>query len=258
MKILLVYTGRKSGFGGAETFTFGLLSALRRRRFDCELFWIGVAPAGLCTDNITIGTLAAELVDTVHRRKIDVVHAAVGDWDSGLSLLKRMCPKVALVVTNHGEVVGRWSSRYCDAVVGCSAWTAAAQQATTDLRVHAILNGINTERFVPAASETTGGPIVGWVGRGSCWEKGLDQFAAVAPALKRGGVKIWIADYDGPSKVLPEAAGLLKPVADRWEGIPQDQMPAFYQQIAASGGCVMLTARSEGLPLRLLEAQACG
>jgi hypothetical protein len=35
-------------------------------------------------------------------------------------------------------------------------------------------------------------------------------------------------------------------------------MPGIYQTIAASGGCIVSTASMEGLPLALLEAQACG
>jgi glycosyltransferase involved in cell wall biosynthesis len=257
MRILLVHTNQTTGVGGGQTFTINLLNALRRRGFDCELFWIGVAPWGYSQANTTSGTLA-ELVDTVRRRQIDVVHAAVADWDSGVALVRRMNPQVALVVTNHGEVYRGWDSRNCEAVVGCSAWTAAAQQAATDLPVQVVLNGVDTERFVPAPRATTGGPIVGWVGRGASWEKGLDQFAPIAPALKVAGVRVWVADPDGPANVLPEVARVLGPAADRWEGVPQELMPAFYQEIAASGGCVMLTSRNEGLPLRLLEAQACG
>jgi hypothetical protein len=37
-----------------------------------------------------------------------------------------------------------------------------------------------------------------------------------------------------------------------------DQMPSAYQEIAASGGCVVSTSPCEGFGLALLEAQACG
>jgi glycosyltransferase involved in cell wall biosynthesis len=257
MRILLAATGRAVTFGGGETFIVNLLGALRRRGVDCELFWIGVATKGLNQAYTSNGTLA-ELVKIILERQIDVVHAGVADWNAGISLLRKMCPQVTLVLTNHGEVYPGWNSQNCDAIVGCSAWTAAAQRAAADMPVSAVLNGIDTERFVPAQRAMSGPPIVGWMGRGASWEKGLDRFAPIAPALKEAGLRIWVADYDGPSKVSPEIARVLGPVADRWEGIPQESMPAFYQDIAASGGCAMLTAYSEGLPLRLLEAQSCG
>lgn len=257
MRILIVHTSRTARLGGGQTFSINLLNALRWSNVDCELFWIGEAPWGYSHENTSSGTLA-ELVNTVLRRKVDVVHAAVSDWDSGVALVRRLSRHAALVVTNHGEVYPGWNSRNCDGIVGCSAWTAAAQQAATDLPVQVVYNGIDTDRFVPAPRIANGAPIVAWVGRGADWVKGLDQFAPIAPLLKNAGFRVWLADPDGPGKVMPEVARLLGPAADRWEAIAQESMPAFYQEIAASGGCVMLTSRSEGLGLGLIEAQACG
>src|SRR5258708_7540650 len=160
MRILLVHANRSSGLGGGQTFTINLLNSLRRRGFDCELFWIGVSPWGYQQANTASGTLA-DLVKTVLRRQVDVVHAAVADWDFGVALVRRMSPQVALGLTNHGEVYEGWNSRNCDAIVGCSAWTAAAQQAATDLPVQVVLNGVDTKRFVPAPQAASGPPIVG-------------------------------------------------------------------------------------------------
>jgi glycosyltransferase involved in cell wall biosynthesis len=257
MRLLLAYANHNPRLGGGQTFMVNLLGALRRRGFDCELFWIGVAPWGYSSSHMSSGTLA-ELVDTVIRRRIDVVHAAVQDWESGVGLVRRMSPRTALVLTNHGEVYRGWNSRNCDALVGCSAWTAAAQQAETDLPVQVVFNGIDTDRFIPAPRATSGGPIVGWVGRGAVPGKCLGRFAAIAPVLKHAGARIWVADPDGAANGLPEIVRVLGPAADRWGGVAYESMPAFYQEIAASGGCVVSTSPSEGLPLALVEAQACG
>jgi hypothetical protein len=40
--------------------------------------------------------------------------------------------------------------------------------------------------------------------------------------------------------------------------VPFDAMPDLYREVAASGGCILSTSVREGLPLTLLEAQACG
>jgi hypothetical protein len=57
---------------------------------------------------------------------------------------------------------------------------------------------------------------------------------------------------------VPEAVSALLPVADFWGAVPVEKMAGFYQEVAASGGCVISTSSFEGLPLTLLEAQACG
>jgi len=91
--------------------------------------------------------------------------------------------------------------------------------------------------------------------------KRIDKFAAVAPALHSAGLRIRLADPYGPDeveKVVPDAARSLRPVAEFWGAVSKDKLPAFFQEVADSGGCVLSTSISEGLPMALLEAQACG
>jgi hypothetical protein len=91
--------------------------------------------------------------------------------------------------------------------------------------------------------------------------KRIDKFAAVAPTLHRAGLRIRIADPYGPDeveRVAPEAARTLRPLAEFWGAVQKDKLPAFFQEVADSGGCVLSTSISEGLPMALLEAQACG
>jgi glycosyltransferase involved in cell wall biosynthesis len=153
-----------------------------------------------------------------------------------------------------------WVSTNCDALVACSRWDAAEQQQQTDLPVHVVLNGIDTGMFAPA--RTTGGagpPVVAWIGRG--WDlkqKRLDVLASIAPLLHKAGVRLRVADPGGPARAAPGIAEVLSPLVEFWGPVPRPGMAPFFQEIAASGGCVLSTSAFEGLPLALLEAQACG
>ena len=105
-------------------------------------------------------------------------------------------------------------------------------------------------------------PVVAWIGRGpDMTHKRIDKLAAIAPALRRAGVRLWIADPFGPAeveKVVPEAARVLRRSAEFWEGVPRERLPEFLREVAASGGCVLSTSVREGLSMALIEAQACG
>jgi hypothetical protein len=72
---------------------------------------------------------------------------------------------------------------------------------------------------------------------------------------------LWLAEAFGAeavSRAVPGAAEVLAPLADVWAGIPREEMPAFLQRVAASGGVVLSTSSYEGLGLAYVEAQACG
>jgi glycosyltransferase involved in cell wall biosynthesis len=152
-----------------------------------------------------------------------------------------------------------WTTHSCDALVAVSNWIKDALQPFTDVPIGVIHNGIDTRRFVPADRIPTSPPIVAWVGRGSAPRKRLEVFAAVAPLLRRAGLRVWVIDQQGPEScthVPAEAVRTLSAIAERWEGVRFEDMARTYQEIAASGGCVLSTASMEGLPLTLLEAQA--
>jgi hypothetical protein len=91
--------------------------------------------------------------------------------------------------------------------------------------------------------------------------KRIDHLAAIAPALSAAGLRIWIADPYGADKVAevaPEAARTLRPLAEFWDMVAKNDLPDFYQQVAASGGCILSTSAREGFGLVLAEAQGCG
>ena len=202
-----------------------------------------------------------ELLKLVGSRGFDVVHAITEDWPTGISAVRHLKKtRTALVLSSQGRIVSHWNSRHCDGLIGCSGWDVKEQQKTADFAVTRIYNGIDLERFSPDGRTAKGEkPIVAWVGRGSDLEqKRIDLLAGAAKKLAEAGLRLWIADPDGPAKVLASAARVLEPIAERWGKVAWEAMPGFYRDVAASGGAVLSTAAFEGLPLSLAEAQACG
>jgi glycosyltransferase involved in cell wall biosynthesis len=247
-----------------------LQSELARMGHPCELFFFerGSGARDLPANvRIHFGTLA-DLMRLVAAQRVDVVHANNIDWPTGISVVRRL--GATLVLTAHKvrdpAWTHGWTARNCDAFVGVSQWIRDGLQPFTDARIQVVHNGIDTRRFTdgdsPRVAEgDSAAPIVAWIGRGAAPRKRLEAFAAIAPALQRAGLRIWVIDQQGPDQFAarcPEHARELLAVAERWQGVSFDDMPAFYGQVAASGGCVVSTASMEGLPLTLLEAQACG
>ncbi len=273
MKILLAYEWCE--VGGVEAFMVALASRLRARGHSCEFFFFKHGPMEqfLPADcPIYFGNLA-DCLKLINAHGYDIVHANSSDWNYGIEAVRALGAK--LVITAHGMVVPGWDSTNCDALVCCSRWQADEQLAFTDLNVQLVMNGIDTERFEPAddahangaprdvrSSTTSSNPIVAWVGRGTDMvHKRIDRLAAIAPALRDAGLRIWIADPYGPDRVaevVPEAARTLRTHAEFWGMVAKDSLPRFYQDVAASGGCILSTSVREGFGLVLAEAQSCG
>ena len=257
MKILLAW--RDCQIGGVQTWMVGMARGLRRLGHDAELFFFRRGPFA---DHVPpdIGVHYGNLADclrVVRSGCFDVVHAAVDDWDVGLSAVRWVGAR--LVVTVHGRVHAGWSSGNCEAIVGCSQWCADAQAAVGDTTVAAIPNGIDLELYAPPVGSFDGPPIVAWVGRGADREqKQLHRLAAIAPRLASEGIRLWIADPEGPTRVPPEVVAALQPIAERWGPVPISSMAEFYRMVAASGGCLLSTSAFEGLSMAYLEAQASG
>lgn len=263
MKILL--TSKDCNIGGTETFVLALATALQRAGHVCDVFFF--ARGALATQwppevPAHFGGLA-ECLRLVAQRRFDIVHATCAEWGLGIAAVRQLGAR--LVVTNHFYKTSGWTSRHCDAYTSVSHWIAETQQPGTDLPLQVVYNGIDLARFQPGpeqAGATSAGPIVAWVGRGTAVEqKRLHHVAALAPLLQRAGLRLWLAEPEGPAavrRVLPEAADVLQTTAEVWRAVPPGEMPDFYRTVAASGGCLLTTSSYEAFGLALAEAQACG
>jgi glycosyltransferase involved in cell wall biosynthesis len=268
MNILLANSTCK--VGGVSTFLLSLRQELLALGHQCELFFFerGTMEPFLPADgSVHFGNLA-DLLRLVERRQIAVVHANNVDWPTGISAVRRLGAKLILTAHKVREPAWTygWNAGNCDALVAVSRWVREALQPFTDADIQVVHNGTDTGRFRPCGDDDPAGrptepPIVAWVGRGSAAVKRLEAFAAAAPALRRAGLRIRVIDQQGPeqfARMHPEAAAALVATAEFWRGVPFEEMPRTYHEIAASGGCVVSTASMEGFGLTLIEAQACG
>jgi glycosyltransferase involved in cell wall biosynthesis len=249
---------------GIDTFILALSAGLQARGHHCELFLRRhgplqhYVPADL---RVHVGGDLVDLMRVVRQGRFDVVHARSSDRPTGIAVVRALGAR--LVVTAHGvNVSAGWTTANCDAFSACSRGLRDDLQPLNDIPIQAVLHGIDTDRFRPGNHPVTNAaPIVAWVGRAADPRKNIDRFAAIAPYLKRAGLRLWVVDPNGPDaveRVLPDAARTLRPLTDFWGGVAVERMPATYQEIAASGGCVVSTSPREGLGLAVLEAQACG
>jgi glycosyltransferase involved in cell wall biosynthesis len=269
MRILLANSTCK--VGGVSTFMLSLHEALSAAGHECSLFFFEHGPMeALLPPDVPVrfGTLA-DCLRLVHSTGVNVVHANNVDWTTGISAVRGAGARLVLTAHKVREPAFTygWRASNCDGFAAVSAWIANTLQPCTDAPITVVRNGIDTRRFrAPGGSAShreTGDPrpIAAWLGRGSAARKRLERFAAIAPTLHAAGIRVWVIDPQGPqdfAERCPEAAAALESSAERWGGVGYDSMPATYAEIARSGGCVVSTASMEGLPLSLLEAQACG
>ena len=263
MNILLANSTCK--VGGVSTFMLSLRSALIARGHACELFFFegGTMERFLPADaRVHFGGLA-DCLRLVRNGGFDVVHANNVDWTTGISAVRAIGAK--LIVTAHkardSAWTYGWAASNCDAMTAVSSGVKNELQPYTDVPIQVVHNGIDLGSFRAEPAAATSPPIVVWIGRSASPLKRLDKFAAIAPALHRAGFRLWVVDQHGIDKAveaLPDAVAVLRPLAEMWRGVPFEQMRRVYQEVAASGGCVVTTSSREGLGLANVEAQACG
>lgn len=165
-----------------------------------------------------------------------------------------------------GPVIG-WLWRRASAVVANSGGLAdLARRFAPDQPVGIIPNGVDAQRFTPAAAEAAaaaaaaaaGGLSLLFVGR-VVRQKGLDvlfeALASLPPALL-AGVTLRIVG-DGPARPELEAQAQRLGLSERirflgWLG--RDELPAAYR----SAGAFVFPSRDEGMPNVVLEAMAAG
>ena len=197
------------------------------------------------------------LLAAVDAGRYDVVHIVTTDPSAELLTFAERPPRI--VATNRGGLSALWQSTNCFARTAVSRGMAELDQPLTDLHVDAIPNSIDAERFTLGDGAAAGAPIVAWVGRTtSIAQKNFPRFLRVGAILARRGVRLWVADAHGSDWSWFEQRGYVRPPIERWEQLPQQDMPEFYRAVAASGGVLLMTSPTEGFGLAAAEAAACG
>ncbi|MBI3791233.1 MAG: glycosyltransferase, partial [Gemmatimonadetes bacterium] len=212
-------------------------------------------PEFAATGRASLGSVG-RLARRLDRGDVDVVHLTSSD--PAAPLVARIAGAAKVVVTGHGALADWWQRATCYGYTAISEGTARLNQPYTDLRIDVVRNAIDAERFVPPAAADGGAPVVAFVGRTTAVEKDFPRFTRIARRLAAHGVRVWVADpHEGNWEKL---AGL--PVervdVERWARVPADAMPAFYRDVAATGGVVLMTSRTEGFGMVAAEAAACG
>ncbi|MDB5357477.1 MAG: family glycosyltransferase [Phycisphaerales bacterium] len=259
MKILL-YAARCAP-GGINTFIQTMHRSLNRIGIEAECYFErdegGYREfSSRCVAHLGMVT---PLENILRASEFDVIQTTLSTANVALpNKLRKIVWSGKVVVTAQGVVVPGWTSRNCFALTSVNRQQALELESMTDLKVDTIYNGVDTSRFSP--SEYVGGsPIVAWVGRASDLpQKRFDLFASIVPQLAAKGFRVWIADPEGPCSAPVVLRDAVQPHAEFWKCMPTDQMPEFYRHVSQSGGCVLSTARYEGLSFALIEAQACG
>ncbi len=205
----------------------------------------------------------------------DVIHAHVAYPDGRACIEYGQRVGRPVVVTVHGHdlkdlAVGRASWRtmvadaltQADAVIAVSGELAdrARELGVAEQRLKQIPNGVDSDLFQPGTrTPGEGGWRLIYSGRYDP-AKGLDELLQALAGLRAEGRDVHLDLVGGGATALtqayPERAAQLG-VADRVrfiDEVPLEQMPA----ILAAADVFVLPSYSEGLPLSLLEAFACG
>jgi len=114
------------------------------------------------------------------------------------------------------------------------------------------------DAYRPPPARVSGAPIVAFVGRTTASEKDFPRFTRIAKRLVEGGARVWIADPHEASWEKFDGLPVERIPTERWEGVPHESIADFYRAVAASGGVVLMTSRSEGFGNVAPEAAACG
>jgi glycosyltransferase involved in cell wall biosynthesis len=255
MRVLLL----KNHVGSGGIMSWLLLHGreLRQRGIDCD-YWF-CQPGARSEDFVPLGARtgpAAELVRKLEGDAYDIVHIANDDPLSDLLCTMRPCARI--VVTAHSNLA-QWKSHDCLAYTAVSHGLAKLNQNLSDIAIDVIHNAIDCSRFSPSSAPPKGKPIVAWVGRTTDPQKDFARFTRIAALIANLGLRFWVADAHGGDTVqMKKIPGAIPIPVERWEKIAHSDMPSFYQDVASSGGVLLLTSRYEGLGMALLEAAACG
>ena len=223
-------------------------------------FWFCQAsrrlPEFMETGRATLGPLSV-LARRLDGREFDVVQMTASDPAAEVvSMMAAGRSKV--LVTARGSLADIWDHANCFAYSAISTGMATVNQPYTDVEIEVVRNSVDVDRFSPRPKQAGGTPIVAFVGRTTDPLKDFPRFTRIARRLAERGARVWVADaHEGGWKDF-EGKPVERIDVERWEMVRHAEIPDFYRAVAASGGIVLMTSRSEGFGNVAPEAAACG
>ena len=252
----VLHIGLSCTHGGVESVYATLVRELRKLGVHADVFFERDAGAsdqyeGVCRVMFKHTHLLAEVL---LKGRYDVVHlnTDVAKWVKR-SLVASFY-RGAVVITSHQQ--GYYEKFIENArVVAVSKAVADSIRDKYAREITVVYNGINTDLFYPPSQFTGGKPVLGWVGRSNDPHKDVGGLIAVAHSPVAKGFQIVVVD--GAPKGL-ECENWFPNETIFRRRLPWLEMPDFYRSVAASRGFLLSTSRTEGCPMNMLEAQACG
>jgi glycosyltransferase involved in cell wall biosynthesis len=198
----------------------------------------------------------AQLAARLERADVDVVQMTASDPMA--EIVAMMSGDAKVLVSARGALADIWDRTNCFAYSAISRGMAAVNQPYTDVEIEVVRNAIDVDRFTPGAAPLGGAPIVAFVGRTSDAIKDFPRFTRIAARLAKRGARIWVADPHNAGWDNFEGRNVERVETERWGPVSHAEIADFYRAVAASGGVVVMTSRTEGFGNVAPEAAACG
>ena len=258
----------------SETFIAGELAALRERRVDVRVLSLNtpvdvlqhsvVASAGLLERTTYAPPEFRALLDGF---KPALIHAHFATEPTQVARTIAAEIGVPFTFTAHGyDVYRRPPADFADRAAAAAAVVTVSDANLTQItgafgvpasRVHVIPCGVDTTWFTPTRRETSGVPLIVCVARLNP-VKQLDMLIRSCGMLRDRGVAFrCVIVGDGPDRAMLETlrADLRLEEAVALPGAAEQSVVRDWWQRAS---VAVLSSRSEGMPVSLMEAAACG
>lgn len=204
--------------------------------------------AGIVTD-VPLARLMVE-------QRFDVVN--VTDEDLGFLPVRALVGSRSPVVATLHSRRRRVRPSGLDAIVSVYGGQAVP---TARLRrgppVHVVPNPVDLDRFTldGPTDDLGSAPVLAWIGRPPDRNKDVGLFLGAALELGPSWRPLMVTEttYVAAAQRLRETVPWLEVCTRPWA-----DMPAFLRGVAQTGGCLIITSRSEGDPLVVGEALGCG